>query len=836
MDIILNKKIWKVKGFWPYVPLLGKSMELGNELMGVTDWIDATVPGGVHYDLLKAGLIEEPYFELNSLKCEWVEHRWWMYKTNFSLENTLQSKKLSLIFKGVDYKAHFYLNREKLGEHEGMFESIAFDVTDKVNYESENELVVLCENAPHEMSQIGYTSKTRTQKSRFGYKWDFGTRLVNIGIWDDVILEATGDFTINDTFIATGVENRIGFIKVSSSISGKQGNSCTVKVFVVYDGEKLLTYNREISFQENEGYIAENYNISNPRLWYPNGVGGQPLYHVKIEVYQDGQLSDAQEYCVGIRKLEYRQNQESPEDALPYTVVVNGTPVYIKGVNLSPFDLLYGNVTNETYEKYVMLIKNANINLVRVNGVGIIEKDYFYHLCDVHGIMVWQDFIQSSSGIENVPSIESHFLELLKATAVHAVKQKRNHVCHTIWCGGNELMDENNMPIIYGHPNIKMLKEIVEEYDPGKLYVPSTASGPNFGLNLEQPGRNHDVHGSWKYEGIEKHYKMYNSSDCLFHSEFGVDGCSSLSTLKKFLSKNNVKITDMKENLVWRHHGEWWDTLARDQEIFGKFVSLEQFVKASQFIQAEGIRYIVEANRRRKFKNSGSMVWQFNEPWPNVSNTCMVDYYGIPKMAYYWLKKAYAPIHASLKYEKLFYAPSEEFRAEIFIHNSLCTQELVVVWEILDVCGQVIRREEVRNHVLENSASWVKDIAEMITETEHGIFFVRLEVYDSSGKECCRNLYTFSQKEKKIFTNILGLEKGSLRIEKTDQGYRIRNIGGVVCLFIHGIESTGNKYVFIDNNYCSLFPGEEQLFTVYAVNMEELDSAILSIIWEQFNK
>lgn len=837
MDIILNKSTWKVKGFWPYVPLLGKSMELGNELMGVTDWIDADVPGGVHYDLLRAGLIENPHFEQNSLKCEWVEHRWWMYKTSFSLENNLQGKRLTLLFKGVDYKAHFYLNREKLGEHEGMFEPVIFDVTDKVNYGSENELVVLCENAPWEMSQIGHTSKTRTQKSRFGYKWDFCTRMVNIGIWDDVILRITGDFIINDTFITTGVENGTGFIKVSSRISGKPGNSCTAKVFVEYDGGKLFVSDNNVLIHEDRGYIIEDFRIANPRLWYPNGSGGQPLYNVKIEVYQNGQLSDEQEYPVGICKLEYGHNQESPENALPYTVVINGIPVYIKGVNLTPFDLLYGNVTKETYEKYVLLIKNANINLVRINGVGILEKEYFYHLCDVHGIMVWQDFIQSSSGIENVPSTDPHFLELLKAAAVQAVKQKRNHVCHTIWCGGNELMDENNVPITYEHPNIKILKEIVEKNDPGKLFLPSTASGPNEFLNLEQPGRNYDVHGSWKYEGIEKHYEMYNCSDSLFHSEFGVDGCSSLSTLKKFLGENNLKITDMKENLVWRHHGEWWDTLSRDREIFGDFVSLEQFIKASQFIQAEGIRYIIEANRRRKFKNSGSMLWQFNEPWPNVSNTCVVDYYGLPKMPYYWLGKVYSPIHASLKYNKLFYVPSEEFRGEIFIHNSLCEQELVIVWEILDVCGQIIRREEIKKHISGNSATQVKHILEIIPKTKHGIFFIRLRVYSTSGKECCHNLYIFSQLDKKIFSPLLDFGKGTLQIDKTDGGYKIRNAGNVVCLFVHGIETTGNKCVFIDDNYTSLFPGEEQLFYVHKIDAgHHSDDAGLSILWEYFNK
>ena len=120
-------------------------------------------------------MIDDPFFELNSVKCEWVENRWWMYKTSFNIDNGVQNKKLTLVFKGVDYKAHFYLNNEKLGEHEGMYEHVSFDITEKVKFEFENELTVLFENVPKEMGQIGHTSMTSTQKSRFNYKWDFST-------------------------------------------------------------------------------------------------------------------------------------------------------------------------------------------------------------------------------------------------------------------------------------------------------------------------------------------------------------------------------------------------------------------------------------------------------------------------------------------------------------------------------------------------------------------------------------------------------------------------------------------------------------------------------------
>ena len=689
-NILLNNCKWKVKGFWPYVPILKKGMELGNEMMGVTDWIDASVPGGVHKDLLNARSIEDPYFDKNSLKCEWVENRWWMYKTTFNIEKEIEGKQLTLLFKGIDYLAHFYLNSKELGTHEGMYEHVSFDISDQVKVGSENELIVLLENAPEEMHQIGYTSRTRTQKSRFNYKWDFSTRLVNIGIWDDVLIKINDMYTLEDTFIRTDIEDNRGIIDITAGIKGKSAGECTVAIKIEKSGALIEVWSTDLFLSPGKTEFRKKFTVKNPDLWFPNGLGDQPLYKVTIGVYQSEKLSDKQVYNTGIRKIAYRKNIGSSADSLPYTIVINDTPVYIKGVNIVPFDHLYGNVSNETYDNYVKLIVDANINLVRIWGGGIIEKEYFYNLCDQKGIMVWQEFIQSSSGIENVPSTDPHFLRLLKGTAIQVVKDKRNHVCHSIWSGGNELMDENNIPITMDNPNISMLNIIVNTYDRDKLFLPSSSSGPNEFLNIDNRGANHDVHGNWKYEGLENHYKIFNESDSLLHSEFGVDGCCSTQSMKKFLSEDNIRITDMKENLIWRHHGEWWDTLERDTDIFGGFESLEQFVKASQFIQAEGIRYALEANRRRMFQNSGSIVWQFNEPWPNVSCTSMVDYYRNPKLAYYFMKDAFRPVNISLGYDRLLYKRGDDFRGQIFVNNDFAKEKMAIEIEILNRKDEVL--------------------------------------------------------------------------------------------------------------------------------------------------
>lgn len=836
MILDLNRSHWKLKGYWPYTPLFRISFETANDIQGVTDWFDATVPGGVQQDLVRAGLIEDYRYELNSLKCEWVEHRWWMYHTDFRTPKEFAGRRLSLVFKGLDYKSHIFLNGQKLAEHEGMFDAVTLNVTDKVCHEAENDLSVLFENVPWEIAQIGYTDRVRTQKSRFNYKWDFSTRLVNIGIWDDVLLKAAGSVSIGEKYIHTDVDGSEGLVRVACTLQGAAGDVCTVKSMLEYAGKPAATREEKLVLAEGtQGYDAL-LRVPSARLWYPNGAGEQPLYHLRIEVYQDGVLSDAADCDIGIRSLRYARNPGSGEDSLPYTLVVNGRPVYIKGMNLTSFDLMYGAVTEDVYERYLKLLKLCNVNLVRINGVGIIEKECFYDLCDRYGIMVWQDFIQSGSGIDSVPASDPQYMELLEKASVQAIRDKRNHASHAVWCGGNELSYRHTIPLGFEDPNVQKLAELVELHDPGKLFLPSTPSGPMFFNDAGKPGKNHDVHGNWKYEGVEAHYQKQNESSSLFHSEFGVDGMNALASLQKFMGESHVRVTNTTDDFVWRHHGELWDTLARDEELFGKFDSLGQFIKASQFIQAEGLRYIVEANRRRQPENSGSMVWQFNEPWPNVSCTCLVDYYSVPKMAYYWAANAYSPVHVSLRYGKLRYAPQEAFEASVYAHNDAGSLLLSVVWEILDVRGAVVQSGESKADADSGASRKITGIAVQLPPMPSGLFFVRLRLRNDGDAVISENLYVFSQTEQPIFSNLLHLTGGSLRVDKCGEGYRIKNEGEAVCLFVHGSERTGNRCIHVDGNYSSLFPGEERLFSVKAVDaLNETAEADLNIDWDFLN-
>ncbi len=802
---------WQLKGYWPYVPIQKKSMEIGIELKGVTDFIPAVVPGGVHFDLWKNGWIENPYYDMNSLKCEWVEHRWWVYHTNFEKPQITDEQSLSLVLEGLDYEVMIFLNDTLIGEHKGMYTTFSYNI--KALIRENNDLVLVFKGVPEEMGQIGYTSKTFTQKSRFNYKWDFGTRLVNIGIWEKPYLLIEEMVHLTDIYIYTDVDKDQGILHVEGTLNRKGD-----VVIQISDPEGEMIREHYIHVEEGNHVFEEEFMIENAKLWYPNGYGEHPLYTVCIETTDKKLLYSAK---TGIRRLELLNNERAPKDALPYTFAVNGRKVYVKGVNMVPLDHLYGNVIRSQYSYLIEAAVNANVNFIRIWGGGLIEKEDFYELCDEAGIMVWQEFIQSSSGIDNKPCEEPEYLELLRENATAALCKKRNHVCLSAWSGGNELQEEGNIPCTYENKNISMLKQLVENYDRTRIFYPTSASGPCEFVS-DQKGISQDVHGGWQYDGNPAHYIKYQNGDYLFHSEFGADAAISYKSMKKFLDKKDHYPTPMSGNKTWSHHGAWWGTYFRDVEIFGDFTDIEEFIKCSQYMQVEALRFAIEADRRRAFQSSGCIVWQMNEPWPNASCTNLIDYYGETKAAYYWVKRAYEPLHISVVYENLAVETGSKRSLPVYIHNSGKGTYVHVTAQIYRLNGDCIYTERLEGTVRSGRASCIGEISGVWEDQE--TYYIKLIVDENPD---IYNVYIFgNKKNSNVLQGIRHLDhKVEMEVLNTiecthgviQKEVKLANRGNEAAIHI-GLELEQDDYCMLaDDNYLCLLPGEEQVIHIRAI-------------------
>ncbi len=807
-------------------------------------WRTATVPGSIHYDLWQNGEIPNPYFECNTLLIEWVPQRTWIYKKTFFVGEDLRGKHLQLHFEGVDYEAEFFLNGESLGHHVGTYTPAIYDVTSHLQFGADNLISVVIEPAPHEQPQVGRTSKVRSHKSRMTYWWDFSPRMIHIGIWDDVYLQVNGDVRIEDVFVRPQLNSEYNHatINLAIELNTYQQQAYELETTLHLDGQIIVTQRHTVSLKQGNIKLDQQLTIDQPHLWWPNGSGDQPLYQAEVRILSnDNVILD--EYIVpfAIRNVRLIPNETSDPTALPYTFQVNGRKVYIKGWNWVPIDIMYGVPRPEKLDHLLRLAQQAHVNLLRVWGGGLIEREDFYNLCDQLGIMVWQEFIQSSSGIDNNPSEDPEFIRMMVHEVVQIIPHKRNHPSLVMWCGGNELQTDAGQPLHNDHKLLAALAETVAQLDPDRIWLPTSPTGPVFMNSLENIDRDpkslHDVHGPWEYQGLTEQYELYNRTTSLLHSEFGVEGITNLKSLNATIAPDHQWPVTL-DNPIWEHLGAWWVKQPTWQKIFSDINDIKTLVHATQFLQAEGLRYAVEANQRRKFQNSGTLPWQFNEPYPMAACTSSVDYYGQAKPVYYAVARAYNPLTLSAKFPTIVWADRDRFEAEIWLNNSYeyAIFNATLSIKLVGFNGNEVIEQVATVNCEANTACQLESIAWSLTEFTDQVFFLDLRLEDQTGKLISQNRYPFTNAANLVpLLEVPMTELTVKQIEvKDDWVVTIANSGAqtAFCIWLEDnrlIDTSG--YLYFSDNYFSLFPNETRSITCRWRNVPTSERSLSLSAW-----
>ena len=657
-------KNWTVNGYYPYTVLMGKNVETGVPLAGVTQPLSVSLPRSLYSALMKAGVIKDLKKDLNSLSAEWVKDRWWLYETSFSFDGeACEKQNLSVLFESVDYYCAVYLNGREIFRHEGASAPFRVSLAD-VSF-GVNRLSVLVRAADIEMGQIGYTSKVNTQRPRFDYKWDFCPRLVNVGIYRRVFLEY-GEAVKIDGIVFNTISTDTPSASVNAVLCAKKAGNYIFGLKIADGRNIIFSEEKQLSLIAGENLSESIISVKEAQLWNINERGSHKTYKLTVYVSDGEKELDRKEKTVGFRTVCFVQNPGAPKDAYPYTAVVNGKKEYLKGFNMTPLDFLLGEETKSRYNELLSAARDAHANIIRVWGGGIIECDYFYELCSQYGLLVWQDMPQSSSGMDNIPPEDEKYLSLLEQSVRFAVLGRGNYPCFAVLCGGNEIFGKDSKPVGYENANMRRIASVLQKYNSDIFFMPSTASGPVQEASLTDSSKNHDIHGPWLYLG-EDYYRHYNKLKCLFAGEFGCNGMSSASTLRKFISKKFLKPVSASKSPVLRHHGEIWDLNFRITEIFGEITDFDDYVAVGEYLQKAGIDYAVCSHRRNAPYQSGCMIWQLNEMFPNVASTALIDYYGNKKAGYYAAKRAFDKTFISFSYDKITYSPGEKINLKVYI-------------------------------------------------------------------------------------------------------------------------------------------------------------------------
>lgn len=611
-------------------------------------WLDAPVPGEVHEVLLRHGLIEDPFFGLNNEKREWVERVDWWYRRRFFVPRDIKGMRVKLVFEGLDTFATIWLNGNKIGTSEDMFVPLVIDVTDKLRYGDWNIIAVRL-GAPwyetikragdfseQNLLWNGNYARLYARKAQYQYGWDWAPKLLTVGIWRSVKLVAYDKAMITDVYVKTlSVEGNKAILEFEVEIeSNRQYEAELVAEGVCHDSK--FEHTARCLIKKGLNVITFRTSVENAKLWWPVGYGPQNLYNLRVRLLINGEVVDEHTTRFGIRTVELiTESPEAPNGKVFY-FKINGVKIFAKGANWIPADLLISRLSKERYRELLQMVVEGNHNMLRVWGGGLVEYDEFYDLCDELGIMIWHDF-QFACG--HYPE-DKRFLELVRKEVAAIVKRLRNHPSIVLWCGNNE----NEMFDYYSgygvtKPKIdfEVIPSVLKEVDPSRPYWPSSPWGGKHPNDPEEGDRhNWDV-----YHGLQP-IESYLKDPARFLSEFGMQAAPHIKTLRKFIPAS--KLWPISDH--WLYHYHMPERVLPYIVEFGDPRDLYSYILLSQLAQAMALKTAIEHCRRRKFICGGALYWSLNAPWPNICWET-IDYYGRPKMGYYFAKRAYAPVLVS---------------------------------------------------------------------------------------------------------------------------------------------------------------------------------------------
>ena len=407
--------------------------------------IDAAVPGSIHTDLMACGIIPDPYYRDNEALQMWVGETDWTFERAFEADAALLAKKhIMLICRGLDTISRVQINGETVGRTDNMHRTWTFDVRQylkpgknsitvtffsAVKYAREKNRERWLWTSGLDFERMEGSNRIRKMHSNFG--WDWGPKCVTCGIWRDIGLAAYDRPKVADVHITQKHKKNAVLLGIQMSLADYDGMELKTKVTVRFQNRAVCEKEYDI-----KGPVPSvELDVQNPKLWWPNNLGGQNLYDVGFELFSaEGEKTDEKNVRIGLRTLSLDRHADKWGESFAFKI--NGVPFFAKGANWIPIDTFVTRGSDEFYRQLLSDAKEANMNFIRVWGGGIYEQDVFYDICDELGICVWQDFMFACSAYT---AYDAAFMDNVKKEATENVIRLRNHPCMALLCGNNEI-------------------------------------------------------------------------------------------------------------------------------------------------------------------------------------------------------------------------------------------------------------------------------------------------------------------------------------------------------------------------------------------------------------
>lgn len=667
--------------------------------------VDMQIPGTVLSGLLAAGKIKDPFYRTNEDATRALFWKDYVFTRTFDVdEELLAQQHIVLVCEGLDTLAEISINGTFLAKTDNMHRTWKFQAK-KLLHPGKNEIQIVfrsvlrfIEDYPYEAhKKINYipcgsmkgNQLLRKAHSMFG--WDWGPQTIDAGIFRDIYLQGYSHARIEDIRIHQQHAKNVSVqtsITLSESVPGQK-----LCVELSEDGaDKPLQ--TKLCKTNADGVAAVDFVIENPKLWWPNDYGDQPLYIVRTTLlYEDGTSLESITRRIGLRTLTI--SQEKDEWGNEFAFCVNGVKIFTRGGNYIPDDCLYTRITEKKLDYILESCRRAHFNCVRVWGGGYYPSDAFYDLCDEKGLIVWQDLMYAC----NVYDVTDAFAENCRQETYDNVRRLRHHASLGLWCGNNEIESawdhwgdfQKETPYLRAD-YIRLFEEVlpkaVQEADGETFYWHSSPSSGGCFDNPDDANRG-DTH-YWDVWHGQKPFTDYRKYFFRFCSEFGFQSFPCAKTVNSFTLEDDRNIFSRVMESHQKNDAANGKMLYYLSENLRYPKDLTHLLYASQVLQGMAIKYGVDHWRRNRGRCMGTLYWQINDDWPAPSWSS-IDYFGRWKALHYMAQKFYAPHAVSMTLE--------DHRCHIYFSNeSFETTEYSLTLSIRDLSGNVLETYETKGN------------------------------------------------------------------------------------------------------------------------------------------
>ncbi len=635
---------------------------------GETQTIPAEVPGSTYTDLLRAGKIPDPFYRQNNDRVQWVADKNWIYARTFKVSAAMLDRAhVHLQCDGLDTLATIWVNGHQLGTTDNMFRTWTFDVkrhlrpganTLHIRFASLTPTVKTLSAAYKAKYNIDLSdARCWIRKGPYMWGWDWCRGLLTQGIWKNIEIQAF-DSRITDVGILQS-HNTDGTVALAvHTLAEGAPDGTRVRAVVSMAG---------VPVTESAGTLAAgesriDLTVSQPQLWWPNGMGAHPLYSVKVELIGPNGILDSRSRRIGLRKVEVLP----PKDGTAMHVKVNGVPVFVKGADWIPADNLPTRVTPDLLRWYMRTAADCHFNFIRLWGGGYYEEDELFDLCDELGLMLQFEFKFANNVY---PVHDDQWMNNLQTELDQQVRRCRNHPSIVIWSGNNEIQDFKGYYHLFG----EVIGGTVRRLLPGAFYeVGSGATGSG------------DIH-TWNVWHGNAPFEQYRTVQG-FVTEFGMQSFPAPKTVDTY---TDAADRDSIHSPVMRYHemdgtGHGIGIIMHYTNLyFGKTPDdFESALRLTQINQAYGIRYGVEHWRRDMPRSMAATIWQYNDCWPGPTWS-MIDYDRRWKTIQYQSRHFFAPVLVSG------IPDPATGKAELFVTSDRQTDASgELYWRVTDLAGK----------------------------------------------------------------------------------------------------------------------------------------------------